>query len=134
MPPESLSSKTLSKRGQAMPNSGLFVGFGNPVRGREAKSLEVFNTAMQYYSRLQQEGTIESWEVAFLEPHGGDLGGFFLLKGDRDRLSRLRAEPEFNRLTMRAAQITEGLGVVGAWVGEGVTEALNLFQEAIEDL
>ena len=62
-----------------MPDYGIFVGFGTPVRGREAKSLEVFNEALQWYAQLEQEGTIESFEAVFLEPHGGDLGGFILL-------------------------------------------------------
>ena len=45
-----------------MADSGLFVGFGVPVRGREQQAIKVFNEAFEYYSRLQQEGAIESWE------------------------------------------------------------------------
>ncbi len=43
-----------------MADAGLFIGWGAPVRGREAKGLEVFNEALSYYARLQQEGVIES--------------------------------------------------------------------------
>ena len=71
-----------------MPEYGIFVGFGSPVRGREAKSLEVFNEALHWYAKLEQEGTIESFEAVFLEPHGGDLSGFMLLRGDREKLSK----------------------------------------------
>lgn len=117
-----------------MANYGLFVGFGPAMQGREKKSLDVFNEAMQYYSRLQQEGTIESWDVAFLEPHGGDLGGFFLLKGEREKLALLRVDPEFTRLTIRAGLIAERLGVVGAWLGEALTQAVGDFQEAVAEL
>ena len=117
-----------------MANSGIFVGFGEPVRGRETKSLELFNETMQYYSRLQEEGTIESWEVAFLEPHGGDLNGFFLLKGDSDKLAHLRQDAEFTRQTIRAGTIVERLGVVGAWLGEGLSEVVNAYQEAVGEL
>jgi hypothetical protein len=65
---------------------GLFVGFGYPVRGREQKAIGVFNELVGFFSRLQQEGEIDTFEPVFLEAHGGDLGGFFLLRGDGERL------------------------------------------------
>jgi hypothetical protein len=37
-----------------MADSGLFIGFGTPVRGRERQASKVFNEAFEYYSRLQQ--------------------------------------------------------------------------------
>lgn len=117
-----------------MANYGLFIGFGSAVRGREAKSLERFNEAMQYYARLQQEGTIESWEAALLEPHGGDLGGFFLLRGDMDKLSHLRVDTEFMRLTVRASLIVDNIGVVGALIGDSLNEAVATFPEAIAEV
>lgn len=117
-----------------MADYGIFVGFGAPVRGREARSLEVFNEAMQYYARLQQEGRIESFEAAFLEPHGGDMDGFILLRGQRETLSRLRADPEFERLTTRANLVVDGLGIVGATLGEGMSQTIGMFQDAIREL
>jgi hypothetical protein len=115
-------------------NQGIFIGFGNPVRGREGKSLEIFNEAMQYYARLEEAATIESWEVALLEPHGGELGGFFLLRGQREKLSELRGDAEFRRLTTRASLIVDQLGVVNAALGEGLSEEVSTFQEAIAEL
>ena len=117
-----------------MPDYGIFVGFGPPARGREAKSLEVFNEAMQYYARLEQEGTIESFEAVFLEPHGGDLGGFFLLRGEREKLSRLKTSTEFERLTLRASLVVDHIGTIGATLGDSMGEAMGIFQEAVQDL
>lgn len=117
-----------------MANYGIFIGFGDAVRGREQKSLDLFNQAMQYYTRLQQEGRIESWDVALLEPHGGDLGGFFLLRGDKEKLAQLRVDTEFEGLTARALLLVEGIGVVGAYIGEGLTETVTMFQEALGEL
>src|SRR6266536_1936597 len=96
---------------------GLFVGWSEPARGRERKAVEVFNEAVGLYTQLQERGEIESWDAVFLEPHGGDLGGFFLLRGDRDKLSRVRTSDEFTRLTMRAALVVDGFGIVGAEMG-----------------
>ena len=117
-----------------MPDYGIFVGFGTPVRGREAKSLEVFNEALQWYAQLEQEGTIESFEAVFLEPHGGDLGGFILLRGDREKLSKLRSSAEFERQTTRANLVVDGIGTIGATLGDGIGEAMGMFQDAIRDL
>jgi hypothetical protein len=114
-----------------MADYGLFIGFGTPVRGREARSLDVFNEAMQYYGRLQQEGRIESVEAAILEPHGGDLGGFFLIRGERQELGRLRVEAEFERLTTRANLIVDGMGIIGASLGDGLAQSIGMFQEEI---
>ncbi len=47
----------------------------------------MFGETMAYYGRIQQQGEIAGVEPFFLEPHGGDLGGFFLVRGDRDQLA-----------------------------------------------
>lgn len=117
-----------------MADAGLFIGWGAPVRGREAKGLDVFNEAIAYYGRLQQEGEIEGFDTVILEPHGGDLQGFFLLRGDEQKLAQLRVADEFVRLSTRAGLIIEGLGVVGAALGDGLEDAIGTYQEAIGDL
>ncbi|HEX3318300.1 MAG TPA: hypothetical protein VHR88_09790 [Solirubrobacteraceae bacterium] len=117
-----------------MADAGLFIGWGAPVRGREAKGLEVFNEALAYYGRLQQEGTIESFEAALLEPHGGDLQGFVLLRGSSETLAALRVDDEFVRISTRADQIVDGLGVVGGALGDGLADAISVYQDAIGEV
>ena len=117
-----------------MADSGLFIGFGAPVRGRERQATKVFNEAFEYYARLQQEGEIESFEPVLLEPHGGELDGFFLLRGDQDKLARIRSSKEFERLTVRGQLIVENLGVVGAALGGRLLSQLSMFGEQVEEL
>jgi hypothetical protein len=117
-----------------MADAGIFIGWGLPVRGREAKSLEVFNESVQYWGSLQQDGKIEDFELALLVPHGGDLGGFALLRGSQQQMSALRADDEFLRVTTRANLIVEGLGVVDAVLGEALGTQMQSFQEQISDL
>jgi len=117
-----------------MADSGLFVGFGLPVRGRERHAIQVFNEAFEYYSRLQQDGEIESFEPVLLEPHGGELGGFFLLRGDTDKLARIRTSEEFERLTARASLIAENIGVVSAFLGERLMSQMSVFSQQVEEL
>jgi hypothetical protein len=117
-----------------MADSGLFIGFGLAVRGRERQATKVFNEVFEYYSRLQQEGEIESFEPVLLEPHGGELGGFFLLRGDQDKLARIRASEEFEWHTARGQLIAENLGVVGAVLGERLMGHISLFDQQVEEL
>lgn len=117
-----------------MADSGIFVGFGFAVRGREQQAIKVFNEAFEYYARLQQDGEIESFEPVLLEPHGGELGGFFLLRGDEDKLARIRSSEEFERLTLRAQLIVENIGIVSAFLGERLMSQMAVFSQQIEEL
>jgi hypothetical protein len=117
-----------------MADFGLFIGFGAPVKGRERQAIKVFNEVFEYYSRLQQEGEIESFEPVLLEAHGGELSGFFLLRGDQDKLARIRSSEEFERRTVQGQLIVENLGVVGAALGARLMSQMSLFGEQVEEL
>ena len=117
-----------------MANAALFIGWGKVVQGREAKSLEVFGEGLEYWTRLQQLGEIESFEPVALEPHGGDLAGFVLIRGDRDKLSRLRYSDEWVRLTDRANTVVDRLGIVSAYIGEDMQRLFANYQSNTSDL
>ena len=114
-----------------MADAGLFVGFGDPVRGRESQAIELFNETIGYYSRLQEEGEIESFEPVFLEPHGGDLGGFILIRGDAEKLSALRVSEEFTQLTIKASLCVDKFGVVAADMNERLQSQMAFYAEQI---
>jgi hypothetical protein len=117
-----------------MADSGIFVGFGYPVRGREGQATKIFGEAFEYYSRLQREGEIESFEPVLLEPHGGELGGFFLLRGDKDKLARVRGSEEFERITTRGQIAVEHIGIVSAYLGERLMSQMAVFGQQVEEL
>jgi hypothetical protein len=127
-------TKPLQEEAAIMAEMGLFIGWGPPVRGREAKGLDVFNESVAYWGRLQQDGQIESFEVVILYPHGGDLAGFALLRGSSESIDRIRAGDEFNRLVARAALIVEGLGVVSAALGDSLGPQIQRYTEAVGEL
>jgi hypothetical protein len=110
-----------------MADSALFIGWGTPVRGREAKAASVFGEAVALWEKLQADGVIESWAAYFLEPHGGDLDGFFLLHGDRDKLARARVSDEMDNVIQRAVMIVERMGVVGAATGARIESEMGRF-------
>ena len=117
-----------------MATGALVIGWGPPVRGRELKALQVFNEAIEYYTRLQQQGTIESFEPVALEPHGGDLNGFVLVRGDREKLNALRTSEEFLRLNNRAALVVNNLGVINAFIGEELQRLSADYPTWVNDL
>jgi hypothetical protein len=70
---------------------------------------------------------IESWQGYFLGPHGGDLGGFFLLHGDRERLALASVGDEMDRVLQRAALVVDGLGAVPALTGAALASGMERF-------
>lgn len=117
-----------------MANAAVFVGWGPVIAGREQKALQVFSEVLQHYTQLQQQGEIESFEPVALEPHGGDLAGFLLIRGDREKLSRLRASDAFQRLNARGLLVVQNFGVVDAHVGDGLTRLFGTFQHEATEL
>jgi hypothetical protein len=124
----------MTPEGFIMAEFGLFIGWGQPYSGKQAGAAKVFEEAVAYWNGLQAAGEIESYEVVQLSSHGGDLAGFALLRGDPEKLGRLRMTPEFGRLTMRAAACLHGIGVVDAVVDAGMVRWMGTWKEAIADL
>lgn len=117
-----------------MADHALFVGWGEIVTGREQQAVQVFSETVAFYGQLQQQGEIAGFEPFFLEPHGGDLGGFFLVRGERDQLARLRTSEEFLRVIQRASLVVHRIGVVSAFSGDELTRQLGEFQQQVADL
>ena len=116
-----------------MADAALFIGWGQVVRGREKRAVQVFNESVEYWSGLQGE-KIEDFEVVLLTPHGGDLQGFALLRGSEDQIRALRMDEEFQRRVTRADMIVESQGVVDAAIGDGIARAMGQYQSEIDDL
>ena len=117
-----------------MADAGLFIGWGEVARGREERALEVFNETIGFYGRLQEDGRIESFEVSLLEPHGGDLAGFVLLRGSEEQMDAIRHDDEFERLMTRANFIVDNLGVVPAALGEGIARQIGIYESEVAAL
>ena len=103
-----------------MADRALFVGFGNPVRGREERAIAVFNEFVAMFGRMQSDGRIEGIDITLLDPHGGDLGGFFMAHGSAEQCAALQNDEEFRRAVDRREPHRRELGVVPAATGEGV--------------
>jgi hypothetical protein len=114
-----------------MADAGLFIGWGQVVRGREERALEVFNETIQAYGQMQSDGRIEDFEVALLQPHGGELAGYAMLRGSEAQIDALNRDEDFQRLMQRADLIVDGLGIVPALIGESLGRAISMYQEEL---
>jgi len=112
-----------------MADAGLFIGWGQVVRGREDRALEVFNETIELYGQMQADGRIESFDVALLEPHGGELAGYVLLRGSDEQVDAVRHDEDFRRLMQRADFIVDGLGLVPALVGDSLAQGMAMYRE-----
>ena len=115
-----------------MADRAVFIGFGQPVRGREERAVEVFNEFVGMFGRMQADGRIEDLDVTLLQAHGGDLNGFFMVHGSAEQCSALQIDEEFESALNDATLIVENLGVVSAVTGTGVAEQMTMYTEALQ--
>ena len=115
-----------------MADRAVFIGFGQPVRGREERAVDVFKEFVGMCGRMQADGRVEGMDVTLLDPHGGDLGGFFMVHGSADQCAALPQDEEFRRASTDAGLIVENFGVVPAVTGEAVGEEMAMYIEAVK--
>jgi hypothetical protein len=117
-----------------MAKGALFVDWGALITGREKVAQNVLNDAMHYLQGLQEEGTVDSIEAVALEPHGGDLNGFVLVKGDKETLAHLRVDDEFVRMIVGGQLVHSKVGVVGAYTGAEMQSLFKMWDQQEEKL
>ena len=111
----------------------LFISWGAAVRGREERGLEVFNEALGLFGRMQQDGRIESFDVALLMPNG-ELNGYIQLHGSGEQLAALKTDDEFMRNMMDAGLIVDGLRHVEGFTNEGIAKQMATYQAAMSEV
>ena len=117
-----------------MANSAIFVGWHKAQAGYEAASLELFGRFVNNLQKWQKEGRLETFEIASLEAHGGDLGGFALIKGDRAKLDALTHDAEWQREWVQGMVVMQGLGLCEAYIGDGLAQRMGHFGQALAAL
>ena len=107
------------------------ISWGEAVRGREERALEVFNEAVGLAGRMQQDGRIEKFDVVLLEPNS-DMSGYLEMHCSPEQIAALRSDEEFQRNTADALLIVENLRHTVGYTNEGVAKQMAIFQEAIQ--
>jgi hypothetical protein len=112
-------------------DAALFIGFGEVVRGREKRALRTYADGMEYWSNLQKEGKIESFDVTLLGPHA-HLNGFIVARGTDEQLDAVRHSKEFRRQITRTRLIVDQVVVAEAYVGARIAEFMTEYQEEVD--
>ena len=108
----------------------MCISFGETVRGREERALEVFNESIGLYGQMQQDGRIERFSVVLLDPTGGPRG-YFELFGSAEQLARVREDHDFRRTMVDATLIVDDVKILTGFCDAGVADEVAIFQEAI---
>jgi hypothetical protein len=111
----------------AMSSNALFFGWNRSIPGREKISAEHFGEFSQYLGSLQQKKIITSFDAVFLNPHGGDLNGFFLIRGESSQLDAVQASSEWVTHVMRAAIHLDRPGAIRGATGELIRQRMELW-------
>jgi len=114
-----------------MSKNVVLFGWKRSVPGRESLSAVHFPEILEYLGGLQAQGTIDSFEPVFLASHGGDLNGFILVRGTREKLDNMVGSEQWIEHHTRADYHLEGFGAVRGVTGEGVMESMQVWQKVI---
>ncbi len=118
-----------------MSEAGVWVAWGIPARGREKQALELLKSSTTgYLDQLQQEGLIERFDAAILQPQSTELGGFILIQGTHDQIDALRTNRDFQTWVTQVQLVADKVGIVDAWVGDGLDDAYSLYEDALRKL
>jgi hypothetical protein len=115
-----------------MAQAGLWLAWGIPARGRETQALDLLKeTTTGYLDRLANEGRIERFDAAILKPQSTELGGFILIQGTQEQIDSLRGDAEFLSWVNQVQLVADRVGIVDAWVNDGLPEAIGLYEVAL---
>src|SRR5881227_3015891 len=105
----------------------ILFGWNRSVPGREHVSAGHFDEFVKYLGAQQQKGTIQGFDVVFLDAHGGDLNGFFLIKGESAGLDTLMSTTEWVTHITRASLHLDGSGVIRGVTGDEIMKRMAIW-------
>lgn len=118
-----------------MSEAGVWVVWGIPARGRERQALDLLKHSMtSYLEGLSRAGRIERFDAALLRPQSTELGGFILIQGTAEQIDALRTDRDFQTWVTQVQLVADKVGIVDAWVNDGLPDAYDLYEEALRKL
>jgi hypothetical protein len=112
-------------------SNAILFGWNSIVVGREGLAAELFAHTVNFFEKAKASNLIETFEPVFLSSHGGDLNGFFLIKGTHVQLDTLRSSDDFVDITLRAGMCLTNVGVIDSYVGSVVNEVMMRWMKSI---
>jgi len=115
-------------------NGAVVISWGTAVRGREAKSLEVFGKAIAHFDALAKAGRIHGHQEFISRT--GPARGFMLVTGEYDELTKIQGEDEVLDLTIAGATICEDFAVTlyAGGTEQSTTETVGRYGKVLTEL
>ncbi len=113
-------------------NAGIIVGWNRAIPTREGEAVSKFSEYVGWLGKLQSSGQIESFEPVFTVPHGGDLNGFILIRGEAGKLGQLRDNEEWKNWETWGGFHLQNFGVVSCYLGDAVPAHLTRISKFIK--
>lgn len=117
-----------------MAETGLWIAWGIPTPGRERRALRLLRETPQILGGLRDAGRLERFDIAVLKPQSIELGGFVFVQGSHDQIAALHRDAEFQAWVNLVQMVADRVGIVDAWAGDGLVEAADIYEKAIEQL
>jgi hypothetical protein len=114
-----------------MDRNVIFFGWNRAIPGREQISSAHFDEFVAYLGEQAEKGTIQSFDVVLLDTHGGDMNGFFLIRGEPTGLNSMVSSKEWVEHMTRASLHLEGAGAVGGVTGDQMMARMELWRKHI---
>lgn len=109
----------------------LFIGWDRPIPGREKQAAEMMGKSVQFYSKLQADGRIESFDTVVLDANGGVLNGFIILKGTSQQIADVRQDSAWNDLMTEGTYCTERVGAISGHLNEGTMNIMSTWMKLV---
>ena len=126
------------KRGKAMSEAGLFIGWGEPARGREKEALEIFNKSVTsdasnkvFFSKKERSSALTLHSLGRTVQTSAALPCY---AARRSRLTRFRVRRSFRRIVAAVRLRVDGLGLVDAIIDEELAKQMGYYQDAVGEL
>jgi hypothetical protein len=114
-----------------MDRNAIFFAWNRSIPGREQLSGAHFEDFVAYLTEQAQNGVIQGFDVMFLDTHGGDMNGFFLIRGEGAKLDGLMATADWTEHMTRASLHLQGAGAVRGVTGESVAQRMELWNNSL---
>ncbi len=105
--------------------AAIFIGWTRPFPGRERDAMELLPQVLGFLGKAQAAKRIESFEPVMLLPHGGDLNGFILVRGDQAQVDKLAQADDWQDLMAHGMYVLQGFGNVPGVIGEGIQKRMQ---------
>jgi hypothetical protein len=106
-------------------SAGLFIGWKQGFLGREDFAIGLLHEATQFFTKLQGAREIGSFDVVMLHPYGGDLNGFFLVRGAAEQIDALSRHEGYHSIVGKAMFCLDGFRTIPTLSGAGISTALR---------